>query len=77
MHLMKYALALILLASPAFADEPTVTLTQAELNAFASAVQAHALAQLADTQAKGAFDKVNAAFAAKPASPPAPTKAAP
>ena len=60
---MKYALILCLLASPAFAGEPTVTLTQDELNVFANVIQAQAAAQLAASQAKPVLDKIKAAFA--------------
>ena len=66
---MKYALVLLLLAVPALADEPTVSLTQAQLNAIANSVQAHVLAQQADAQAKAALDKVQSAFAPKSAKP--------
>lgn len=59
-------------ASLAIADEPTVTLTQGELQALIDAESAKAVAgyvaQSEYAKAKSAFAKVNAAFA--PPTPP-------
>ena len=54
---------LISLASlPAFADEPTVTLTQGELEALVNAEVAKMMSLEAGQKAKVAYDKVTAAF---------------
>lgn len=67
---MKYAMFLLVLATPAFAeDAPTVTLTQSELSEYANVVQAQTAAQIAAAQAKPVLDKIKAAFTPKPVEP--------
>lgn len=60
----------VLVASPAFAVEATVTLTQAELQSIVNAQVAQALTQAEIQKAGGALKKVQDAFA--PAAPVAP-----
>ena len=69
---MRFALIAVALlaASPALAEEKTVTLTEADLGAVIEAKSAEALSMYLARRSAAAFDKVNKAFA-----PPAPTAA--
>lgn len=77
---MRYLIPLLLLSTAALADEapkpspePTVTLTRAELQAVIASESAKAVATYITQQeagkAKGAYDKIGAAFAPKPPAP--------
>ena len=74
--MIKVPLVLSLLATPAFAADaspspPTVTLTQAELQTLVQAETSKAVANFAAQQetakAKSVYDKLQSAFAPKPA----------
>lgn len=70
---MKALISVLLaygLASTAFADEPTVTLTQPELQTYVNAEATKAVANYAAAQeaakAQNAYKKIQSAFAPKP-----------
>jgi hypothetical protein len=69
--MIRASIVLLLLSAPAFAEEPTVTLTQPELQALVAAETAKALASYNGQAAQAVYDKIKKAFA-PPAPPPAP-----
>lgn len=63
MKTVAFAVATLLVVSPALADEQTVTLTQSELQAIVTAQVAQALAQAETQRAAPALKKVQEVFA--------------
>ena len=59
--------------APALADEPTVSLTQAELQAIVKAESTKAIAQYEASSANSVYKKLQAAFAPRPAAVPIPS----
>jgi hypothetical protein len=66
--MIRSAIVLLLLSTPALAEEPSVTLTQPELQALVAAETAKALANYNAQAAQAVYDKVKKAFA--PGVPP-------